>query len=112
MVDNIFQKIIKKEAPAEIVYEDSLILVFKDINPAAKVHLLAIPKRDITNLAASSHGDDTLMGHMLSTIREIMKELKVADYRVVINNGTGAGQTVDHLHMHVLAGRDFKWPPG
>ena len=112
MGESIFEKIIKREIPAEILFEDELILAIKDINPVAPVHFLVIPKRKIEDMNAATGANDTLLGHCLTIGRSLMSTQKITDYRIVINTGEKAGQTVPHLHMHFMAGRDFKWPPG
>lgn len=110
---SIFKKIIDKEIPADIVYEDDLCLCFKDINPQAPTHLLVIPKiTAIDRLANAKDDQQNLLGHLLLKVRDIAKTQNLQDYRVVINNGEGAGQTVFHLHIHILAGRELAWPPG
>lgn len=109
----LFAKIINREIPANIVYEDELCLAFKDINPQAPVHILLIPKTteiDRLSLAEKKHQD--LLGHMLLTASSIAKTQKLKDYRIVINDGPQAGQSVFHLHLHILGGRAFHWPPG
>jgi len=110
----IFGKIIDREIPADIVYEDDLCLAFRDINPVAPTHILIIPKKDITALAEVQGSDHTVLGHLMVKASEIAREEGLEDggYRVVINNGEGAGQTVSHLHLHLLGGRPFTWPPG
>ena len=111
--DTIFSKIIRREVPADIVYEDETTLAFKDINPQAPIHILVIPKRPIPKLADAVPEDQILMGNLLFTAKRVAEEQGIQDgYRVVINNGTNAGQTVFHLHLHVLGGRQMKWPPG
>ena len=112
MSDNIFLKIINKELPADIVYEDDTAIAFNDISPQAPTHILIIPKKEITKLSSSTSNDAELLGHLLFVVKKITDDLKIEDYRVVINNGSEAGQTVFHLHLHVLAGRTFGWPPG
>lgn len=113
MSDTIFAKIISREIPAEIVFEDDLCLAFHDVNPQAPTHILVIPKMPIAKLADSTDKDQALLGHLLSKTRDIAANLGFGDaYRVVINNGEQAGQTVFHLHIHLLAGRSFSWPPG
>lgn len=110
---NIFKKIIDKEIPAKIVYEDNLCLAFKDINPQAPVHILLIPKIDeIDRLANATEKHEKLLGHLLLQAKKIANEQKLTDYRLVINNGEKAGQSVFHLHIHILGGRPFSWPPG
>jgi histidine triad (HIT) family protein len=109
----IFTKIIEREIPADIVYEDELCLAFRDINPQAPVHILVIPKQSIAKIADASQTDQLLLGHLLLIARQIADEQGVGDaYRLIINNGERAGQTVFHLHIHILAGRPFSWPPG
>jgi histidine triad (HIT) family protein len=109
----IFKRIIDRELPADIVYEDDQCLAFRDIRPAAPTHLLIIPKREIASLADAAPGDEPLLGHLLLTARRLAEQFKLAGgYRVVINAGPDAGQSVDHLHLHLLAGRTMSWPPG
>ena len=113
MTDTIFSKIIDRDIPADIVFEDDLCLAFKDVNPQAPVHILVIPKKPIPKLADCADQDQALLGHLLLKVREIAEQLGCTDaYRVAINNGANAGQTVFHLHVHLLAGRPFSWPPG
>lgn len=113
-MSTIFQKIIAKEIPADILYEDDLCLAFRDIAPQAPTHFLMIPKKEIFNVGTLKDEDQSLAGHMLLKIRDVAKEQGIADsgYRVVANCGVDGGQSVDHLHFHVLAGRRLKWPPG
>lgn len=110
----IFKRIIDKEIPATIVYEDDQCLAFQDINPQAPTHVLIIPKKEIPAVAALADEDAALVGHMWLVIRDLARQLGLeADgYRVVVNNGRHAGQEVDHLHYHLLGGRPLKWPPG
>ena len=111
--DTIFSKIIRREVPADIVYEDETTLAFKDINPQAPIHILVIPKRPIPKLADAVPEDQILMANLLFTAKRVAEKQGIQDgYRVVINNGPDAGQTVFHLHLHVLGGRQMKWPPG
>lgn len=113
MSDTIFGKIIRREIPADIVYEDDLCLAFRDINPQAPVHLLLIPKKAIAKLSDSQKDDTALLGHLMLTVPKIVQQEKINDgFRVVINNGKNAGQEVFHLHLHILAGRRLSWPPG
>ena len=113
MTDTIFTKIINKQIPADIVYEDELCLAIKDINPQAPVHLLLIPKQPIAMLSTAKPEDQALLGHLLLAAGKIARELKVdGAFRVVINNGKDGGQAVFHVHIHILAGRPFRWPPG
>ncbi len=113
MSKTIFSKIIRREIPADIVYEDDLVLAFKDITPKAPVHILLIPKKPIPQLAAAESQDHALMGHLLLTAKRVAEQVGLNQgYRVVINNGADGGQTVDHLHLHILGGRQMEWPPG
>lgn len=113
MQETIFDKIISKEIPAEIVYEDDQCLAFKDVNPQAPVHILIIPKKSIAKIADANVQDQNILGYLMLKAGEIADELGVKDaFRLVINNGEGAGQTVFHLHIHLLAGRALTWPPG
>jgi histidine triad (HIT) family protein len=109
----IFTKIINKEIPAQIVYEDELCLAFRDINAQAPTHVLLIPKKEIPRLVDATAEDQALMGHLMVTDGKIAQQLGVGDaFRLAVNNGADAGQSVFHLHLHILAGRAFKWPPG
>jgi len=109
----IFKKIIDKEIDADVVYEDDQCLAFRDIDPQAPVHVLVIPKKEIASVAEIADEDAALIGHMWVVIRNLAKELGLADgYRVVVNCGKHGGQAVDHLHYHLLGGRQMKWPPG
>ncbi len=109
----IFKKIIDREIPAAIVYEDDLCLAFEDINPVAPTHLLVIPKKEIASVDDVDEADEALMGHLFAVIRKIAAERGISGgYRVVTNCGPDAGQEVMHLHFHMLAGREFTWPPG
>ena len=113
MTDTLFQKIIDREIPADIVYEDDHCLVFKDINPVAPIHLLIIPKKQIEKIADTELLDQNLLGHLFLVAGNVARDLGVEDaFRLVVNNGSGAGQTVFHLHIHLIAGREFNWPPG
>ena len=113
MSETIFSKIIDRDIPADIVFEDDLCLAFMDVNPQAPTHILIIPKKPIAKLGEADDEDQALLGHLLLKTREIADDLGLGDaYRVVINNGENAGQTVFHLHLHLLAGRPFSWPPG
>ncbi len=111
-VDCLFCKIIKKEIPSEPIYEDTQAVAFRDINPQAPTHILIVPKKHIEKLDAMIDSDSPLIGHLHQVAREIARKEKLADYRLVINNGRGAGQSVWHLHLHLLGGRPFSWPPG
>ncbi len=109
----LFSKIISREIPADIVYEDERCLAFRDINPQAPVHVLLIPKQEIPQLVDAGAGDQALLGHLLLAAGKVARQLGVGDaFRLVVNNGADAGQTVFHLHLHILAGRPLHWPPG
>jgi histidine triad (HIT) family protein len=112
MAETIFSKIIAKQIPAKVQYEDEDYLVIHDIQPAAPVHLLVIPKRAIPTLNDLTPADAPLVGGMFLIAQRVMRELGHSDYRTVFNCGPRAQQSVFHLHLHVLAGRDFTWPPG
>ena len=113
MSDTIFAKIIDREIPADIVFEDDLCLAFKDINPQAPVHILLIPKKPIAKLVDCEIADQDLLGHLMLKAGDIARDQGVGDaFRLVVNNGAGAGQEVFHIHLHILAGRSFTWPPG
>ncbi len=113
MSETIFSKIIRREIPADIVYEDDLALAFRDITPQAPVHILVIPKKPIPQLSAAESEDHALMGHLLLTAKRVAEQAGLENgYRLVINNGTDGGQTVSHLHLHILGGRHMQWPPG
>ena len=112
-MDTIFTKIINKEIPADIVYEDELSLVFKDIQPQAPTHLLIIPKKPIPKLSDATLEDQALLGHLMLVAGEVSRMLELDEtFRVVTNNGANAGQSVFHLHLHLLSGRPLTWPPG
>ncbi len=100
--------------PAKIVYEDDSVVAFEDVNPQAPVHTLVVPKKHIIDIHSMSEADRELVGHLFFTARKIAEDkgLDAKGYRMVINNGRGAGQTVFHLHLHILSGRRFSWPPG
>lgn len=112
MSDTIFGKIARGEAPADKVYEDDRCLAFRDVAPQAPVHLLVIPRTPIPRLSQSAEGDEPLLGHLLRVAAKVAKDAGLSDYRLVVNDGAGAGQTVFHLHLHVLGGRPMGWPPG
>jgi histidine triad (HIT) family protein len=109
----IFQKIIERQIPADIVYEDDRSLAFRDIHPQAPTHILIIPKRVIRSLADAADEDASLLGHLLLVARKVARDEGLANgFRTVINSGADGGQTVDHLHVHLLGGRLLGWPPG
>ncbi|HBE96539.1 MAG TPA: histidine triad nucleotide-binding protein [Verrucomicrobiales bacterium] len=110
----LFEKIIAREIPADIVYEDDFCLCFHDISPQAPVHLLLIPKKPVARIAETSADDQLLLGHLLLKVGEIARQEGYAEdgFRVIINNGPHGGEAVPHLHLHLLAGRQLQWPPG
>ena len=109
----IFQRILDGDVPADVVYEDDRCLAFRDLDPQAPVHVLVIPRRPIASLAAATDADRDLLGHLLRAADAVAKKEGVGDaYRVVVNSGADAGQSVFHLHLHVLGGRAMSWPPG
>jgi histidine triad (HIT) family protein len=110
----IFEKIIAREIPARFIFEDEEIVAFHDVNPQAPVHFLVVPKKVIPRIAQVAPEDQTLLGRLLLVARELAKELGLneAGFRIVINNGRNGGETVPHLHVHVLGGRHMSWPPG
>lgn len=112
MADTIFGKIIRGEIPADKVWEDDDVIAFKDINPAAPVHILVVPKKPIVNLYDASDDDAELLGKLMIAARRVAEEQGLEDFRLVANNGAGAGQSVFHLHLHVIGGRPLSWPPG
>ena len=110
----LFEKIISREIPADIVYEDELVLAFNDINPKAPTHVLIIPKKPIPRISEAEPEDHQVLGHLLLKAREVAGELGLQKkgFRLVFNNGPDAGETVPHLHLHILGGREMTWPPG
>jgi len=114
MADNIFAKIIRKEIPAKIVYEDERVLAFRDIEPKAPIHIVIVPKKDIARVSEAQAGDEALLGHLLTVAAEIARKEGIdgTGYRLVINKGAHAGESVPHLHLHLLGGRPMSWPPG
>jgi histidine triad (HIT) family protein len=110
----IFCRIAKKELPSELLHEDEQCVAFRDVNPQAPVHWLIVPKRHIARLHDLTQADQSLPGHLLLTARALAERAGVAasGYRLVVNNGDDGGQTVPHLHLHLLAGRAMRWPPG
>jgi len=114
MSKTLFEKILAREIPADIVYEDELVFALRDIKPQAPVHLLVIPKGPIPRIAEAKPDDHKVLGHLLLKAAEIAARMGLKDtgYRLVINNGPDAGESVPHLHCHVLGGRPMGWPPG
>ena len=114
MSRTLFEKIIAREIPAAIVYEDETVLAFRDIHPQAPVHVLLVPKKALPRLGAADAADQPLLGHLLLKAAEIAHQLGLENsgYRLVINHGPDGGETVPHLHCHILGGRPLAWPPG
>ena len=110
--DTIFGKILRGEIPCDAVYSDEQCLAFRDVAPQAPVHLLVIPRKPIESLRSASEDDGALLGHLLLVAARVAKQEGLSDWRTVINSGAAAGQTVFHLHVHVLGGRALDWPPG
>lgn len=114
MPETIFSKIIRKEIPAKIAYEDEHCLAFHDVNPQAPVHVLVIPKKQIQSLESAEPGDASLLGHLQIVLQRVARDLGIHEtgYRVVTNCGNHGGQSVAHIHYHLLGGRAMQWPPG
>jgi len=113
MSQTLFEKIAARAIPAVIVYEDDQVLAFRDINPQAPVHVVIVPKRPIPRIGEAGLQDQALLGHLLLKAAAVAKQLGLANgYRLVINNGPDGGETVPHLHCHILGGRQMAWPPG
>ena len=111
-MSTIFAKIIDGQIPADKVYEDDQCIAFRDINPVAPVHVLVVPRQEIARVDAAGPGDEALLGHLLRVAAQVAKDQGLVGFRLVINNGQAAGQTVFHLHVHVIGGRVLGWPPG
>lgn len=113
MSETLFTKIINREIPADIIYEDEKCLAFRDVSPQAPLHILIIPKKPIQKIAYATEQDRELLGHLMLKACDVARSEGHGDnFRLVINNGAEAGQSVFHLHLHLLAGRGFGWPPG
>ena len=113
MAETIFAKIIHREIPAQIEYEDELCLAFHDVSPQAPTHILVIPKKPLPSLAEVTDAEIPLLGHLMRVATNIATKLNLVNgYRLVVNCGTDGGQTVNHLHIHLLGGRSLGWPPG
>ena len=110
--DTIFGKILRGEIPCDEVYSDDQCLAFRDIAPQAPVHVLVIPRQPIESLRSADAADEALLGHLLTVAARVAKQEGLTDFRTVINSGEAAGQTVFHLHVHVIGGRPLAWPPG
>ena len=109
----LFEKIINREIPADLVYEDEVCVAFRDVNPQAPTHVLIVPRKPLDRVANSEEGDQAMLGHLLVVAGKVAEQLGCREaFRLVINNGAEAGQSVFHLHVHLLAGRPFGWPPG
>jgi histidine triad (HIT) family protein len=112
MSDCVFCRIAQGQAPARVVYQDEDVTVFHDLHPQAPVHILLIPNHHVAGVSQVEAADEMVLGKLFSVSRRVAEELGVADYRLVVNNGRQAGQSVFHLHMHLLGGRGMGWPPG
>lgn len=113
MSETIFEKIMTGKTPAKIIHEDAVCVAFHDNTPQAPVHILIVPRKPLPKLSDATADDQAMLGHLLVVAGEIAARLNCAHaFRLIVNNGTGAGQTVRHLHIHLLAGRPFGWPPG
>jgi histidine triad (HIT) family protein len=114
MSKTLFEKIIAREVPAAIVYEDDLVLAFRDVKPQAPTHVLIVPKKPIPRIAEATPGDHQVLGHLLLKAAEVARQLGVSEsgFRLVFNNGPHAGEAVPHLHCHIIGGRPLGWPPG
>ena len=110
--ETLFTRIINRDIPADILYEDDQCIVINDIAPQAPVHMLVIPRQPIESLRSAGESDEVLLGHLLLVAARVAKQEGLNDWRTVINSGAGAGQTVFHLHVHVIGGRPLAWPPG
>ncbi|KAA0253644.1 MAG: histidine triad nucleotide-binding protein [Acidobacteria bacterium] len=108
----VFCRIVRKEVPARIVHEDDLVVAFHDVAPKSPTHILVIPRQHLPGLSHSRTGDEPLLGHLYVTAARLAREMDIASYRTVTNDGADAGQSVFHLHVHLMAGRRFGWPPG
>jgi histidine triad (HIT) family protein len=114
MSKTLFEKIIAREVPAAIIYEDDLVVAFRDIKPQAPTHVLIVPRKPITRIAEATPEDQRVLGHLLLKAAEVANKLGLTQsgFRLVFNNGPDAGEAVPHLHCHILGGRHMSWPPG
>jgi histidine triad (HIT) family protein len=114
MSKTLFEKIVSREIPAHVLYEDDLVIAFRDIKPASPVHALIVPKKPIPRIAEATSADHAMLGHLLLKAAEVADKLGLnkSGFRLVINNGPDAGESVPHLHLHILGGRHLAWPPG
>ena len=108
----LFERIVARDIPADIVYEDERCIAFKDINPIAPTHVLLVPKQVIPKLSDAQLGDQAILGYLMTQVGHVARLCGLEDFRIVVNNGEKAGQTVFHLHIHIIGGRDLTWPPG
>ena len=108
----VFCRIVRGEASARVVYQDDDVTAFHDLNPQAPVHVLIVPNHHVAGVGQTEPEDEPVLGRLLTTARRLAEEIRIKDYRLVINNGSLAGQSVFHLHVHLLGGRRFGWPPG
>lgn len=111
-MSTLFGKILRGELPCDEVYADAQCMAFRDINPVAPTHILVIPRKEIARVDQMTADDEPLVGHLLRVAGEIARKEGLKDFRLVVNNGAGAGQSVFHLHVHILGGRAMQWPPG
>ena len=111
-MSTIFGKIARGEMEADIVFEDDQCVAFRDVNPQAPTHVLIIPRKEIAMIADMTEEDEGLIGHLFTVANQVAKQEGLEHYRIVLNNGSGAGQSVFHVHLHLLGGRGFDWPPG
>ncbi len=112
MADCLFCRVVKKEIPSKTAYEDETVFAFHDINPQAPTHILVVPKKHIGGVAELDKGDENLAGRLILQAKQIADSLKLKSYRLVFNEGAEAGQSVSHIHLHLLSGRRMTWPPG
>ena len=114
MAETIFAKILRGELPADIVHDDERCIAFRDINPQAPVHVLVIPRKEMRSIVEMTDADEGIVGHLFAVARDLAAQFGLSEsgFRLVINNGIDAGQTVSHLHVHLLGGRSLTWPPG
>jgi len=112
MSKTLFQQIADGEIPADILYEDDRALAFRDINPQAPTHILVVPRKPIPRADEIEAADEALVGHLFVVAKQVAADEGLSDYRLVMNNGEGAGQSVFHIHLHLLGGRSMQWPPG
>ena len=112
MQQTLFERIVARDIPADIVYEDDYCIAFKDISPVAPTHVLLVPKQVIPKLSDAQLDDQYILGYLMLQVGQVARLCGIDDFRIVVNNGEKAGQTVFHLHIHIIGGRDLSWPPG